>query len=128
MIRWKYFRQFELREALEHADAGGIAIHESGQTRMGKPTVHLLAGSRRGLVNAAEEVRIKTKYVQLVPYDHFDLFGRPLMLALQKCLKDEEGGARRCRSCGCTDEQACPGGCSWTAPDLCSVCAGKEKP
>jgi hypothetical protein len=29
-----------------------------------------------------------------------------------------------CRVCGCTDEKACDGGCSWTEPDLCSTCAG----
>ena len=27
-----------------------------------------------------------------------------------------------CRSCGCTDEKACPGGCYWVDPDLCSSC------
>jgi hypothetical protein len=32
---------------------------------------------------------------------------------------------RRCRKCGCTQERACPGGCSWVAWDLCSRCAGK---
>lgn len=30
----------------------------------------------------------------------------------------------RCRICGCTDDHACPGGCSWVAPDLCSTCEG----
>lgn len=30
------------------------------------------------------------------------------------------GGA--CRECGCTDNRACPGGCSWVAPDLCTQC------
>lgn len=34
----------------------------------------------------------------------------------------------RCRICGCTDERACPGGCSWVPDpfalgDLCSACA-----
>jgi hypothetical protein len=29
---------------------------------------------------------------------------------------------RTCRRCGCTDEQACPGGCHWVADDLCSAC------
>lgn len=29
----------------------------------------------------------------------------------------------RCRVCGCTDDNACPGGCSWVEPDLCSKCA-----
>lgn len=30
---------------------------------------------------------------------------------------------RHCRVCSCTDLQACPGGCSWAGPDLCSSCA-----
>jgi len=28
-----------------------------------------------------------------------------------------------CRVCGCTDENACAGGCAWFEPDLCSLCA-----
>jgi hypothetical protein len=27
-----------------------------------------------------------------------------------------------CRVCGCTDDHACPGGCFWVEPDLCSRC------
>ena len=27
-----------------------------------------------------------------------------------------------CRICGCTDDHACPGGCHWVEPDLCSAC------
>lgn len=30
---------------------------------------------------------------------------------------------RRCRVCGCTDDNACPGGCYWVEDDLCSECA-----
>lgn len=30
---------------------------------------------------------------------------------------------RACRVCGCTDDRACPGGCSWVDDDLCSACA-----
>ena len=29
---------------------------------------------------------------------------------------------RRCRICGCMDQQACPGGCWWVGADLCSAC------
>lgn len=32
-----------------------------------------------------------------------------------------------CRVCGCTDEDACEGGCHWDQPDLCSACVGREK-
>lgn len=31
--------------------------------------------------------------------------------------------ARRCRECGCTEDAACDGGCSWVEQDLCSACA-----
>jgi hypothetical protein len=27
-----------------------------------------------------------------------------------------------CRGCGCSDDAACPGGCSWVEEDLCSRC------
>lgn len=27
-----------------------------------------------------------------------------------------------CRGCGCTDDNACPDGCFWVEPDLCSQC------
>ncbi|EKJ5043808.1 hypothetical protein V2113_002817 [Enterococcus faecalis] len=29
---------------------------------------------------------------------------------------------RRCRVCGCTQFNACPGGCYWIEEDLCSQC------
>ena len=28
-----------------------------------------------------------------------------------------------CRVCGCTDIEACPEGCTWVEPGLCSECA-----
>ncbi|HEY2088541.1 MAG TPA: ParB/Srx family N-terminal domain-containing protein [Mycobacterium sp.] len=36
--------------------------------------------------------------------------------------RSEAVAARACRSCGCTDAAACPGGCCWVEPDLCSAC------
>lgn len=41
------------------------------------------------------------------------------MPALEKALDAQ----RRCRVCGCTDGNACPGGCYWVEKDLCSECA-----
>jgi hypothetical protein len=29
----------------------------------------------------------------------------------------------KCIGCGCTDEHACEGGCSWAWPKVCSRCA-----
>lgn len=31
----------------------------------------------------------------------------------------------KCSICGCTDDNACPGGCYWAVPGLCSECAEK---
>lgn len=31
-----------------------------------------------------------------------------------------------CRVCGCSEEDACEGGCSWVEDDLCSACQEKE--
>lgn len=32
---------------------------------------------------------------------------------------------RSCSVCGCTEVSACPRGCSWVGPNLCSRCVGK---
>lgn len=34
---------------------------------------------------------------------------------------------RTCRSCGCTDERACLGGCWWVEVDLCSTCQRRQR-
>lgn len=36
-----------------------------------------------------------------------------------------DGMARKleCLGCGCTDERACPGGCAWSEPGICTRCA-----
>jgi hypothetical protein len=42
--------------------------------------------------------------------------------------KTRKAKVRRCRICRCTDERACPEGCSWVegVEDLCSACAKIE--
>lgn len=37
-------------------------------------------------------------------------------------------GVRACRVCGCTDDEACEGGCGWVEDDLCSECVPKLAP
>lgn len=33
-----------------------------------------------------------------------------------------------CRACGCTDDYACDGGCTWVEETLCSACHGPKQP
>ncbi len=39
-------------------------------------------------------------------------------------MSEPETRPRMCAVCGCTDAEACEGGCSWVEEDLCSRCAG----
>lgn len=54
---------------------------------------------------------------------------RPIWQCWQKYILERVDAEPVCRVCGCTQDNACPGGCYWVAPDLCSACAeaGKEK-
>lgn len=46
----------------------------------------------------------------------------------QKYFMERASTEQVCRVCGCTWENACPGGCYWIEQDLCSECAEKETP
>lgn len=35
--------------------------------------------------------------------------------------------AKICSKCGCTDQHACPGGCSWAKDGMCTTCFHAEK-
>lgn len=41
----------------------------------------------------------------------------------RKCRGDGDGDERTCVECGCTEDNPCPGGCSWFAPGICTSCA-----
>lgn len=44
------------------------------------------------------------------------------MIAAQRAV-DVANGSSACRSCGCTPNAACVGGCAWLDDDLCTSCA-----
>ena len=50
-------------------------------------------------------------------------YRRPLPKGIRIETRSVVFARRRCRVCGCTNNRACPGGCSWVAIDLCSRCA-----
>lgn len=61
-------------------------------------------------------------------YVDCDVHGnQPLDPFTEECIECESNMARAtgdaCRRCGCTDEEACAGGCFWVEPGLCSACA-----
>lgn len=40
-------------------------------------------------------------------------------------VSDDQNETQKCRICGCDQDHACKGGCSWVEPDLCSQCYQK---
>lgn len=52
----------------------------------------------------------------------FWIFRRGRFLRRRRKERKREWDAMRCEVCGCTDLHACPGGCSWVRPGLCSAC------
>lgn len=56
---------------------------------------------------------------------------RTVAIHKSRSVGKSETAVRACRVCGCTDFQACEGGCWWVAVDLCSSCAdapSREQP
>jgi hypothetical protein len=45
----------------------------------------------------------------------------------QEEIKERVHTEQVCRVCGCTDDNACSGGCWWVEEDLCSACAGEAE-
>jgi hypothetical protein len=60
------------------------------------------------VVQAGLDKETEEKFVRIVRATYDDYLKR--------------SAVRACRVCGCTDAQACPGGCSWAGADLCSAC------
>lgn len=48
---------------------------------------------------------------------------RPIWQCWQKYILEQVDAKPVCRVCGCTEDNACLGGCYWVEPDLCSACA-----
>lgn len=72
--------------------------------------------------HAALEVFVTAGLATLVEGEHRDVY-MPLMDdAPARREYARLSGARACRSCGCTDQWACEGGCEWIDADLCSTC------
>ena len=62
--------------------------------------------------------------------DPVSMSGRQGMFDITDWYRDmpDVAAGPRCRVCGCTNDRACPGGCSWIEPDLCSACAEVRHP
>lgn len=90
---WRAFKPKELFAAWAHVDAGGIAVHLSGDwTPPGRksPTAcaHLFGPDRATLTAAAVSLGQKPRYIQRANDPrrmHFDLWGAPLAEALRRC-------------------------------------------
>lgn len=73
-----------------------------------------------------EEAKELNKLVDNIQADDEKEFGEEVIdIEFEEKTKDED--IQKCRVCGCTWDNACPGGCSWVEFDLCSECFEKEQ-
>jgi hypothetical protein len=78
----------------------------------------------RSLGSTAAEIRLHADFAAQGPEQMVDFLGH---IGLREAIAETlaEAQARSCRICGCTDNDACEGGCHWIGPDLCSTCEDK---
>ncbi len=127
---WKTWTPQQFREGLKHpvAVAGYWsdmdALEECDVCVLVLPcgrSAHLEAGWAIGaekptIILLAENMEPELMYLA-APFLCIDI---PELLATVEEIKKD---FRRCRICGCTDDNACEGGCYWVEEDLCSACA-----
>ncbi|TPG08284.1 hypothetical protein EAH88_11665 [Rhodanobacter glycinis] len=90
-----------------------IASNPIGQTRYDLSQAQDVPGDEVVAQRAAEYIRLRG---DILPYK---------LVCVDETVFFED--VRSCRVCGCTDGQACPGGCSWVGPDLCSACVDEAQ-
>lgn len=68
----------------------------------------------------------------LTPAIDLEAYGPTLAMSEAELVRGYSAGPRpadvQCRVCCCTDFRACPGGCWWVEPDLCSSCDDEGSP
>ncbi|MDD5302967.1 MAG: hypothetical protein PHS14_07625 [Elusimicrobia bacterium] len=78
----------------------------------------------KGSVQKLRAIARRLVELQLV-HEHCGVDGQVLIGAWHD-LQRAVGMEPACRVCGCTEEKACPGGCSWAGVGICSVCEVKS--
>ena len=75
------------------------------------------------LNDAGVKYRISTDGSMDYPNEEEKARGEAILTRIEA---EANEGIQRCRVCGCTDCNACPGGCYWVEADLCSACVGLD--
>lgn len=95
-------------------------VHETGLLD-GLPRNQLATALARTFADPAH--RIVGPVVLTAESPDGDLTDLPKRWAYGLVLAHRLAAGPSCRVCGCHDRQACPGGCGWAAPGLCTSCS-----
>lgn len=74
------------------------------------------------LLKAKEQAETANLYLEANEQNLDDVMNMILALENIEVALEHLGAARKCRVCGCTEHNACDGGCCWVGEDLCSSC------
>lgn len=80
-----------------------------------------------GVTWSARGIRVESSPVVVGSALHRDLARAVAKHATQVYIETPDD-ARRCVWCGCTDQFACAGSCSWVQADRCSACRDRREP
>ncbi len=82
--QWRFFRWRDIAAAKEWADAGNVAVHDTGRPyRRWTNTAHLMAKDDATLRAAARRIGVQLRWIQTDSRrTHYDIFGGPLDRAL----------------------------------------------
>lgn len=69
-----------------------------------------------------QKIDVEDNEEYIVYYAECDNCNNVLEFSDQDEVLNQDKKERKCRICGCTWFNPCPGGCYWTEKDLCSKC------
>lgn len=110
----------------------GVDVHTRGATELPgrgvevEPTEPQRGGQPEGAVVAASSGTASPQASVLVTQDALTADNR-VRGGDRETSPRASARVRACRACGCTDDRACPDGCSWVDADLCSACVGDTR-
>ncbi|MFO0610210.1 MAG: hypothetical protein U0324_44025 [Polyangiales bacterium] len=79
-----------------------------------------------GVTWSARSIRVESSPVAVGSPLHVALVGAACRLSA--AVVEIPADARRCACCGCVDQFACNGGCSWVQADRCDHCRDRREP
>lgn len=115
--------------------SGGLTIEQVADLILANASRHVMRSRRVGRTDQLAELRALLRQLEtpgVVARQCFtlDLFSGAITfdpeVYIQLATEPAERHPRICRGCGCTQDDACAGGCRWAGDEICTRCTDGE--